>query len=242
MADYIKETPTLTFFSLSLVSSKEHHCISGQLSLVGVQMSFLDWYNSGGTQKGKCGYLKIFKIQKTPIVCGQHKVALSSQLPLSSTGNWNGRVITTQSQNPSSGRRGLLLTSVFNKNSLLNHKGRHHWSAGLAVVRGGSSGASPVQGLQEHSSTTGFGWDHPDILEKCVLIHELWRCAYLQSDDNDKKNQRWRISTYHPTFTKKNKSNCIPHVFYDILYSEQKTQHEFAKYSSLQRDSCIWQE
>lgn len=32
----------------------------------------LDWYNSGGTQKGTCGYLEIFKIQKTLRACGQH--------------------------------------------------------------------------------------------------------------------------------------------------------------------------
>lgn len=30
-------------------------------------------------------------------------------------------------------------------------------------MRSDSSGMSPVQALSEDSSTTGFGWDHPDI-------------------------------------------------------------------------------
>lgn len=33
----------------------------------------------GGLQKGKCGWVEIFKIQNTPAVCGQHVAALSFQ-------------------------------------------------------------------------------------------------------------------------------------------------------------------
>lgn len=52
-------------------------------------MPFLGWYMSGGTQKGKCGYVEIFKIQNTPAACGSMwqpqfnwKTEMEESLPL----------------------------------------------------------------------------------------------------------------------------------------------------------------
>lgn len=91
----------------------------------------------------------------------------NSQLLVSTEFSWKLKqksYFHSKLENPSSGRWRLLLTSILKKKtSLLDHKCRHCWSAGFVIVRGGSSAASPVQGSWEHSNTTRFGWDHPDI-------------------------------------------------------------------------------
>lgn len=77
---------------------------------------------------------------------------------------------------PSSTSWGILLISEFSK-SLLDHKGRHCRSEGLAVSEGGSSWANLVQGLQELSRTTGFGWGHSVILKEYILRNKVLMCV-----------------------------------------------------------------
>lgn len=121
-------------------------------------MPFLGSYMSGGTQKGKCGYVEIFKIQNTRAACGQH-VTAPVQLE-----NWNGRVIATQScKIPPLGD----VSSCWPQYSIktLCWITGHHWSAGLVIVRWWLRSQSS-QGSQERSNTTAFGWDDPDISGK----------------------------------------------------------------------------